>query len=113
MIERPKAMLFDRIDLFLAEAAALFAEAQDSEAPVALVTSGAPGDLGHFGDAEAAIAVAVELLEPGEGDLGNVHVEAHADRICCDQIIDLAALEHRDLCIAGGWRKRTHDDCGP
>ena len=69
---------------------------------------GAAGDLRHFGDRQAAVAAAVELLEPGEGDMGDVHVEAHADGVGGDQIIDLAALEHRDLGVAGGRRQRAH-----
>ena len=44
--------------------------------------------------------------------MGDVHVEAHADRVGGDEIIDLAALEHRDLGVAGGGRERAHDDRG-
>ena len=51
---------------------------------------------------------AVELLEAREGDMGHVHVEAHADRIGRDQIIDLAALEHRDLGVARRGRQCAH-----
>jgi hypothetical protein len=53
-------------------------------------------------DGQAAVAAAVELGEAGEGDMGHVHVEAHADGVGGDEIIDLAALEHRDLGVAGG-----------
>ena len=42
------------------------------------------------------------LSQPGEGDMGDVHVEAHADGVGGDEIIDLAALEHRDLGVARG-----------
>ena len=58
---------------------------------------------------QTAVAAAVELLEPGEGDMGDVHVEAHADGVGGDEIIDLAALEHGDLGVAGGGRQRAHD----
>ena len=77
------------------------AKAERAEAAVALVAPGAAGDLRHFGDRQAAVAAAVEFLEAGEGDMGDVHVEAHADGVGGDQIIDLAALEHRHLGVAG------------
>ena len=73
---------------------------------------GAAGDLRHFGDGQPAVAAAVELLEAGEGDMGDVHVEAHADGVGGDEIIDLAALEHRDLGVARGGRERAHDHRG-
>ncbi len=103
-------MLLDRIDLFFGEAAALFGEAERAEAAVFLMPPGAAGDLRHLGYGQAAIAAAVEFLEAGEGDMGDVHVEAHADGVGGDEIIDLAALEHRDLCIARCGGKRAHDD---
>ena len=109
MVERAEAMLLDRVDFLVAELGrGIAAKAQRAEAAVALVTSGAAGDLRHFGDRQAAVAAAVELFEPGKGDMGDVHVEAHADGVGGDQIIDLAALEHRDLGVAGGGRQRAH-----
>ena len=70
-VERPEAMLLDRRDFLVAEGgAALVAEAERAEAAVALVAAGAAGDLRHFGDGQAAVAAAVELFEPGEGDMG-------------------------------------------
>ena len=44
--------------------------------------------------------------------MGDVHVEAHADGVGGDQIIDLAALEHGDLGVARRGRQRAHDDRG-
>ena len=76
------------------------------------MAAGAARDLRHFGDRQAAVAAAVEFLQAGEGDVGDVHVEAHADGVGGDEIIDLAALEHRDLGVAGRGRKRAHDDRG-
>ena len=73
---------------------------------------GAAGDLRHFGDGQAAVAAAVELVQAGEGDMGDVHVEAHADGVGGDEIIDLAALEHGDLGVARGGAERAHDDRG-
>ncbi len=52
VVERPEAMLLDRIDFLVAEAGSVFAaEAERAEAAVALVAAGAAGDLRHFGDA--------------------------------------------------------------
>ena len=43
--------------------------------------------------------------------MGHVHVQAHADRVGGDQIIDLARLEHRHLGVAGAWAERPHHHC--
>ena len=111
-VERPEAMLLDRRDFLVAErGAAVASKSERSKAAVALVTARAPGDLRHFGDGQPAVAAAVELVESGEGDMGDVHVEAHADGIRGDQIIDLAALEHGNLRVARGGRQGAHDDC--
>ena len=105
-------MLLDRGHLFVGEAPAFLAEAKGAECPVLLVTPRAARDLRHLGDGQPAVAAAVEFLEPGEGDVGNVHVEAHADGIGGDEIVDLAALEHRHLGVARGRRERAHDHRG-
>src|SRR5207342_3960704 len=79
MIERAEAMLLDRIDFLVAELRPAFsAQAKRAEAAVALVAPGAPGNLRHFSDGQAAVAAAIKLFQAGEGDMGDVHVEAHA-----------------------------------
>ena len=103
-------MLLDRSDLFLGEAAALLRQPERAEAAVLLMAPGAAGNLRHLGDRQAPVAAAIELLQSGKGDMGHVHVEPHANRIGCDEIIDLAALEHRDLRVARGGRERAHHD---
>ena len=55
------------------------------------------------------LCTAESMPVQGEGDMGDVHVEAHADGVGGDEVIDLAALEHGDLGVAGGGRKRAHD----
>ena len=95
-------MLLDRGDLFFGELGVRVSEAERAEGAVALMPPGAAGDLRHLGDGQAALAAPVELLEAGEGNVGDVHVEAHADGVGGDEIIDLAALEHRHLGVAGG-----------
>ena len=47
------------------------------------------------------------LRQSGEGDMVEVHVEAHADRVGRDQVIDLAGLEHADLGVARARAERA------
>ena len=102
-------MLLDPLDLLGAEFGERVAfQGQAAERAVALVAPGAAGDLRHLGGGQAAAAVAVELGEAGEGDMVDVHVEAHADRVGGDEIIDLAGLVHRDLGVAGARAERAH-----
>ena len=111
--ERAEAMLLDRLDFLLAERrAGLAAKSQRPERPVPLVPPRAPRDLRHFGDGQPPVAASVEFLQPREGDMGDVHVEPHADRVGGDQIVDLAALEHRHLGVASRGGERAHDDRG-
>ncbi len=108
-VDRAEAMVLDGRDLGLGEGRRFVgAKAERAECPVALVAAGASRDLRHFGDGQAAVAASVEFLQPGERDVRHVHVEAHADGVGRDQIIDLAALEHRDLGIARGRRQGAH-----
>jgi|GEM_PF-4633385 len=100
-------MLLDREHLFGQERARpLFGHAP--ERAIALVSPGAAGDLRHLSDGQPPGAASVELVQPGKGDMRDVHVEAHADRIGCNQIIDLACLKHRDLCVAGARGEGAH-----
>ena len=52
--------------------------------------------------------MAIELAEPGEGDMVHVHVQAHADRVGGDQEIDLPVLVQRHLGIAGARAEPAH-----
>ena len=72
------------------------------------MSSGTTRDLRHLGDREPARALAVELAQARERDMRDVHVEAHADRIGRDQIVDLAGLIHRNLRVARARRERAH-----
>ena len=69
---------------------------------------GAAGDLPDLLGIKPAQALAVELAQAGEGDMVDVHVEAHADRVGGDEEIDLAGLKEFDLRIAGARGKRAH-----
>ena len=50
------------------------------------------------------------LRERGEGDVVDVEVEAHADGVGRDQVVDLARLVQRDLRVARARRERAEHD---
>ena len=61
---------------------------------------------------ELAEAEAVEFLVGGEGDVVDVEVEAHADRVGGDEVVDVAGLVELDLGVAGARRERAQHDGG-
>ena len=101
-LERRKAVALDRLDLARLERLRAVGGA---EGAVRHVPAGAAGDLGHLGRPQAAMLGAVELGQAGERDMGDVHVETHADRVGGDQMLDLARLVHGDLGVAGTRRQ--------
>ncbi len=100
-LHRVEIMRFDLLDQFLIQWIDL---AGDAEGSVAHVPAGAAGDLAEFGRRQIAVLVAVEFAVLGEGDMIEIEVEAHADRIGGDQIIDITRLEQRHLRVAGAGR---------
>lgn len=88
------------------------AAAGGAEGAVARGAAGAARDLREFGRRQAAELVAVELAVGGEGDVVDVEIEAHADGIGGDEIIDVAVLEHRNLRIARPRRQRAEHHGG-
>ena len=79
-----------------------------AERAVTHAAPGAAGDLRHFGGVQRARPVAVEFPDAGEGDMVDVHVQAHADRVGRDQEIDLLLLVKRHLGVAGARRQPAH-----
>ena len=109
MVQRGEAMLLDRLDLLRTELGQRLAfEGERAEGAVALVPPGAAGDLRHFRDRQSAATLAIEFGEAGEGDMADIEIEPHADRVGRDQIVDLACLVHRDLGVAGARGERAH-----
>ncbi len=102
--EHGKIVALDRLDGLGVEAADVVGGA---EGAILHVAAGAAGDLGDLGRAQRPPLLAVELDEAGEGDVADVHVEAHADRIGRDQIVDLARLIEGDLGVAGARAERA------
>ena len=91
-------MRLDLLDQIVVERIDL---AGDAERAVAQMPSGAAGDLAELGGRQVAVLVAVELAVLGEGDMVDVEIEAHADGVGGDQIVDVAGLVERDLRVAG------------
>ena len=94
-------MALHRLDRPVVEAADV---RRGPEGTVAHVPAGAPGDLRDLVGVQPAPLVAVELDQAGERDVADVHVQAHADGIGRDQMVDLARLIESDLGVA---RART------
>ena len=74
------------------------------------MAAGASGDLRQFGRGQPTEHGAVELAGRCEGDVVDLHVEAHADGVGGDQKVDVARLVEFHLCIAGARAERSHDD---
>jgi hypothetical protein len=104
-----EAVALDRLDQLGIERSGLGGGA---EAAVAHVAAGAPRDLGDLRGVQAPAVAAVELVEPGEGDMVEVHVEAHADGVGRHHVVDLAALVERHLGVAGARAERAHHHRG-
>src|SRR3984957_1122565 len=75
-------------------------------------SAGAPGDLGDLLRIEPALTSPVEFAQSGEGDMVDIHVQPHPDRVGRDQEVDFAGLEQIDLGIARARAERAHDDGG-
>ena len=107
--QRIEAVGFDRLDDLGVERPLFGGGAKGA---VAHMPPGAAGDLGDLGGGQPARAAAVEFADAGKGDMVEIHVEAHADRIGGDQIVDLAGLEHADLGVARPRRQRAQHHRG-
>jgi hypothetical protein len=81
-----------------------------AESPVAEVAPRAAGDLTELCGRQAPVLPTVELPGGREGDVIDVEIEPHSDRVGGDDVIDIAILIHVHLGIAGAWRERAEDD---
>src|SRR4029078_223933 len=77
-----------------------------AERSVIHVTPGAAGDLAKLGGGEIAIVLPVEFADAGEGDMVEVEIKSHADRVGGDEEVDVAVLVERDLGIERAGRER-------
>ena len=70
----------------------LLGVAGDAKRAVGLVAPGATGDLADLLGMQAPVAPAVELAEPGERHMVDIHIEAHANGVGGHQEVHLAGL---------------------
>jgi len=75
--------------------------AGDAKGAVIHVTPSAASDLAHLFRAQGACGVAVELLQRREGDMVDIHIDAHADSIGRHQEVHFAGLIKLHLGVAG------------
>ena len=71
------------------------------------------GDLAELGRQQVSVLAAVELPPAGKGDMGDVHVQPHADGVGGHQVVDLAGFVQRDLRVAGARAEGAEDDGRP
>ena len=88
------------------------ATACGAERPIARRAAGTARDLGQFGRVKLAELISVEFAVGRKRHVIDVEIEAHADRIGRDQIVDVARLIERDLRVAGARRERAEHDRG-
>ncbi len=82
------------------------------KAAVVLITARPACNLANLRSIQAAGLAAIELGQPSEGHMVQVHIQAHADGVCCHQIVHLASLEHGHLRVAGAGAERAqHHRC--
>ena len=74
--------------------------------------AGAAGDLREFGRIELAELVAVEFAVGGKRDVIDIEIEAHADGVGGDEVVDVAGLVERDLGVARARRQRAEHHRG-
>jgi hypothetical protein len=108
--DRWEDMAFDRRDDVGIEVGRI---ARYAERAILAEAAGAPGDLGDLLRIEPAQPAPVEFAQSGEGDMVDVHVQSHPDRVRRYQEIDFAGLEQIDLRIAGARTERAHHHGSP
>ncbi|VUD70701.1 hypothetical protein MET9862_01274 [Methylobacterium symbioticum] len=81
------------------------AAARGAEGAVRQVAAGPAGDLAHLGRGQLAEARAVVLPVRREGDVIDVEIEPHPDRVGGDEVIHVARLIELDLRVPGAGRE--------
>ena len=107
-LDRGKAVVLDGVDQPLVQDLGLSGHAEGAGFGV---PPGASRDLADLVREQRPDAATVELVRGAEGDMADVQVQAHADGVGGDQVIDLSGLIHRHLGVARARRQRAHDHC--
>ena len=81
-----------------------------AECAVLHIPAGASGNLRQFRGGQSAHFLPVEFAQRRKADMGNIHIQPHADRVGRDQIIDFTGLKHIDLRVSGPRAERAHND---
>src|SRR5262249_55311660 len=81
-----------------------------AEGSITSGTAGPPRDLRQFRRIELAVLIAVEFSVGGKGDVIDVEIEPHADRIGGDEIFDVAGLIELDLSVSRARGERAEHD---
>jgi len=105
--DRIELVIFDRGDDSVVERRAV---GGDAERAVTDVPAGPAGDLRELGGLQISKPPPVEFSRGGEGDMVDIHVEAHADCVSRDKVVDLARLVDFGLRVAGARRERAKND---
>ena len=92
-----EAVVLDGIDQALVQNFGLARHAKGAGFGMA---SGAARDLADLVGKQRADAAAIELMGRRKGDVPDIQVQAHADGVGGDQVIDLSGLIHRHLGVA-------------
>ena len=59
------------------------------------------------------MVAAIKFAALGEGDVVDIHIQAHPNGVGRDQKIDFARLVHFDLCVSCARAQAAHDHGGP
>ena len=100
-----EAVVFQRLNQILVERRAAPGAPKGS---VVHVPARAPRDLPEFRAGQATKAPSVEFAIGGEGDVIDVQVQTHADRVRGDNVIDVAVLIEINLGVTGFWAERAN-----
>ena len=86
-------MLFDRVDFLGRKFRIMAATAsQGAKGSIALVPPGAAGNLRHLSAGQPSLTNAIKFAEPSKGDMTDIKVQTHANRIGGNQIVNLTVL---------------------
>lgn len=81
-----------------------------AKSPVAVMASRTPSNLAKFGGGQAPMLPAIELAVGGKSNVIDIEIEAHADCIGGDDVINIPALKQFDLGVARARRKGAEND---
>ena len=109
-LERGKPVIHDRAGHIFLQSRGI---PGDPKCAVLLSAPSPPRDLCQFIGRQGPHPTAIKFRQAGKGNVINIKVQPHPDRICRNQKIDLALLIHRHLRIACARRQRPHNNRSP